>query len=256
MKCHSSNDIIRLNIIALNTHKHQNINALWKFSRHLNSRAEFGKWRDSWKLTTFILDVCRQNRMYLEKANLISGVVALFVSLTSIGASAQTSDGQSSGHTIQISIPQVSLIAIRGTNSETISLNATSPDEAGSNNMLNASDSSLWLNYTHVNSVNRYQSRNIYVRLSNGEIPLGFQLSVKAGLSQGPPNVKQGHPLGEVNLSTIDTKLIGGIQTTHTGFGADKGHRLIYRLSVQQNALEMVDYNAVSNVQVMYTIAD
>jgi len=194
--------------------------------------------------------------MYPVKVSLISSVVLLFVCLTSIVAIGQTPNGKSAGHSIQINIPQVSLIAIRGSNSGAISLDASRPDEAGNDDILNATDSSLWLNYTHVNSLNRYQSRNIYVRLSSGEIPLGFLLSVKAGLSQGPPNVQQGQPLGEVNLSSVDTKFIGGIQTTHTGFGVDKGHRLTYRLSVQQNALETVDYNAVSSVQVMYTIAD
>ena len=167
------------------------------------------------------------------------------------------SASKTADHGIQITLPQVSLIAVRSNGNNTISLAPIFNTEGGSmTNTFKAVDSSLWLNYTHVNAKNRLMSRSVYVRLGSGFIPQGFKLTVKAGNSVQLGSLAQGVPLGEVELTSVDSKLIGDIQTTYTGFGVGKGHRLIYKLSVKPEEVSSIDYDATSYVQVLYTIAD
>ncbi|MCB0733922.1 MAG: hypothetical protein H6608_00155 [Flavobacteriales bacterium] len=166
-------------------------------------------------------------------------------------------DDQSAEHAINISIPEVALVAVRGVSGTDISLAPPAPTEAGANfSDLADADSSLWLNYSHLRSSTSHPQRKIYARISNGQIPSGFRLRLAAGNGTGAQASSLGTPTGYVTLTSADNAIIENIQTTYTGKGVGTGHQLIYRLEVIPGQTDQIDFDSSSSVSVMYTISD
>lgn len=181
--------------------------------------------------------------------------------LIGFGGTAQIS-GPSGGsnqdqHLINVMVPDLSLLAIRGDAGNSISLSPQLPALAGSDfSQLKAQDSSLWLNYSNIRSDLLAPHRNIYAKISNGQVPSGFQLAVAPSPSVGAGVLNPGTTLGSMVLSPSNTMVIQNIGTTFTGKGVGNGHRLVYTLSAIPGSTELIDFDQSSTIQIMYTIAD
>ncbi|MBI1305897.1 MAG: hypothetical protein GC181_04690 [Bacteroidetes bacterium] len=166
-------------------------------------------------------------------------------------------DDQDDAHAITISIPEVSLVAVRGPSGNSISLNPETPLEAGAFLPKEvASDSSLWLNYSNVKSESTHPSRKVYVKISSGTVPPGFVLKVKAGQPAGDQADHLGQSTGAVTLSNSDEAIVSSIATTYTGTGTGNGHQLTYTLETIPGQTHLIDMNTSGTIQVTYTIAD
>lgn len=155
---------------------------------------------------------------------------------------------------ISVNIPDVGLIAVASETGNTITLALEAPEEAGLPfTGTSASDSSLWLNYSSV--VGRSKpKKDVYVKISGGSVPSGFALFVRAQPNNGNGNGNVGTSVGELQLSSSDQKIVDHIRTGYTGKGNGKGHRLVYRLEV--NDVSLLDADADANIEITYTITD
>lgn len=159
--------------------------------------------------------------------------------------------GSSTNHTVNVTVPEVALISIVGTDGNDVNLEFAELTEAGS-----------W--FTEVTSV----GQDIKLRLSSvkptatrtvkvsASIPTGLILKVSAAANTGGKG-KTGTPLADVNITGTAANLITGIGSGYTGNSADNGFPLTYALSAS-DVTAAVETLAAGNpkIEVTYTITE
>lgn len=165
-------------------------------------------------------------------------------------------DKEENNHQVNIDIPTLALIDIESaTNSLTISLSPSAPQEAGLGlNFTDNVNNNLWLNYTSI--VNNNGSKNSISAKIEGELPEGVTIELfvedcvngKGGVGKRKGGNKA------VQLSSTGKEIIHNIRTGYTGNGAGNGHNLSYSLNIDNNS----DYEKIvsesKDVNVVYTI--
>ena len=112
-------------------------------------------------------------------------------------------ESNKNSHQISIGVPKVALISVSNENS-TINLQGQNVTTAGTEVKFNVENNSTWINYSSiVGSINE-SSRYVSLEISEGEIPDGLELSVKASKDVGKGNGQLGKP---TNTELILTNL-------------------------------------------------
>ncbi len=175
----------------------------------------------------------------------------LFLIFISINSSAQSK----AEHEINISIPEVALIALQSEGEDVINFMATAPDIAGQELQLQKSEQpGIWINYTSLVRANHKRKITATVQ---GEIPPGFEIVLKTSEGKGSGKGQLGSPLDEVTLSNIPVDVITGIGTCYTGQGTKNGHLLNYSLElINGGDLYNKIYQTESTLQIIYTLTD
>lgn len=177
------------------------------------------------------------------------GLAATFISF---GVSAQ--DINKDDHTVTISIPEIAIVDIEPAASKNITLGYTAPDEAGNPIVPNASNTTLWLNYSSIKSV-ADPTRTVSVKLT-ALIP-GVDIKVTAAAATGSGGGATGTGSTKT-LTASDQILISGIGSAYTGNGANNGHNLTYELVSVGGVASYADLQASAGTvaTVNYTISD
>ena len=183
-------------------------------------------------------------------------VFALFVLVATTNIFAQ--DTEQDSHSLTIGIPEVALLDIESVTSNSISLNATAPTEAGEKVVFNQSNSDLWLNYSSI--VGKNSSRDITVQITDGDVPSGIDLTVVAASYEGDGE----GTMGEVDSEsiTLDDKkastIIKGIGSAYTGNGAKQGHNLTYKIAQNddKDAYSELNFEESTTLTITYTLSD
>jgi len=158
-------------------------------------------------------------------------------------------------HEINVSIPEVALIALQSEGEDAINFLVTAPDIAGQQVKLSKSEQpEIWINYTSLVRAN--QKRKITATVQ-GDIPPGFEIILKTSGGTGNGKGQLGNPLDKVTLSNVPADVITGIGTCYTGQGTQNGYLLNY-------SLELINggnlYNKIrqteSSLQIIYTLTD
>ena len=181
-------------------------------------------------------------------------ILATIATLTNLNAQ---NDSNSDAHDVVINIPEVALVDVEGTN-KTITLSPEAPTEAGEFlDFSNATDNSLWLNYSSVIGSKTEASRNVTVAITNGYVPSGMELYLTAGaISTGKGQT--GESAGKVKLSNTATNVVTGIGTCYTDNGENAGHQLTYALQLadEQDAVASIDFDEATTLTITYTLTD
>lgn len=158
-------------------------------------------------------------------------------------------------HPLSLTMPQISLITIMPNNSAiTLALGIpTSPGEKPLDNVSEARDSSKWLNYT-CSTRGRRSRRRVDVQITQGAIPSGLKISVKAEAIRPHGSGQRGRPTQTIWLSSASQTLVTDIGNCHTGRGAQRGHRLVYQLKLDD--FNTLDAEPSTSITVTYTISD
>lgn len=180
-----------------------------------------------------------------------------FVALA-ISVSVSAQDTNTDNHTIAITIPEVALVDIEPAATKNITLGFTAPTEAGLPITPNASNTTLWLNYSSIKSV-ADPTRNVSVKL-NALIP-GIDIHVTAAAATGAGGGTLGTPAAQLTLSAADQTIVSGIGSAYTGNGANNGHNLTYALAAGSGPGGVAAYadlqaTATAMATVTYTISD
>lgn len=188
-------------------------------------------------------------RKHLKQSLIVLGVVLLFIS----NPNAVFAQGNSQKN-ITVTIPDVGLIAVVGNQTTTVSFGLTGPTEAGLPfGGDDQYDSTVWLNYSSVVGQSK-PKKDVYVKISNGTVPDGFELRVRAAPNNGQGKGNVGTSTGEISLTSSDQKIVDHIRTGYTGKGNGKGHRLIYHLLIDD--IGSVSADDVTTLEITYTITD
>ncbi|MBS3992591.1 MAG: hypothetical protein KGZ87_02625 [Bacteroidetes bacterium] len=181
-------------------------------------------------------------------------LVLLAIIMLMAFSSAYSQDTNTDSHTISIGIPKVALLDIESATGKNISLQGTAPTEAGEMVNFNATNSSLWLNYTSIKSTAN-PSRNVSVQITAGTVPAGLQLTVQAGSFSGSGVGTFGTSAGVITLTGTAQNLLTGIGSAYTGNGPSNGHNLTYTLS-QVGSYAALDFDNSNTLTVTYTLSD
>ena len=183
-------------------------------------------------------------------------VFALFVLVASTNIFAQ--DTEQDSHSLTIGIPEVALLDIESVTSNSISLNATAPTEAGEKVVFNQSNSDLWLNYSSI--VGKNSSRDITVQITDGDVPSGIDLTVVAASYEGDGEGTMGKVSKEsiVLNSKKATNIVEGIGSAYTGNGAKQGHNLTYQITQSDDAesYSELNFEESTTLTITYTLTD
>ncbi|WP_312397917.1 hypothetical protein [Chryseobacterium sp.] len=184
--------------------------------------------------------------------------LAMSLAAVAFSATLHAQDTNTDNHTITISIPEVALVDIEPAATKNITLGFTAPTEAGQPIVANASNTTLWLNYSSIKSV-ADPTRNVSVKL-NAIIP-GIDIHVTAAAATGSGGGTLGTPSAQLTLSAADQTIISGIGSAYTGNGANNGHNLTYALAPGSGPGGVAVYadlqaTATTVATVTYTISD
>jgi len=158
-------------------------------------------------------------------------------------------------HPLSLNMPQISLVTIMPNNSAiTLELGTpVSPGEKPRDNVSEAKDSSKWLNYTSCRRGKKTR-RRVDVQITQGAIPDGLKISVKASKYKLHGKGRRGNPSRTIYLSTASQTLVNNIGNCHTGRGAQRGHRLTYQLILDD--FNKLNAEPETSITVTYTISD
>jgi hypothetical protein len=149
---------------------------------------------------------------------------------------------------LAIGVPKVALIDIEG--GTTISLSFVAPTEVGSA-MTTTTNNSIWRNYSSTTS--KGQTNSITARVSLVLPGVNLRLGAAAYYgSRGGGTV--GATTGTKTLTASNQTVISSIGTCYTRNGVNKGHRLVYSLTVANYAL--IKYASGTTLTVTYTITN
>ncbi|NOY95534.1 MAG: hypothetical protein GXO81_04005 [Chlorobi bacterium] len=182
------------------------------------------------------------------------GLTIIFIVFT---LRVQSQSGQSQGHGLTISIPEVVMLGLEATSSKSIVLNPESPNTAGlALDFANSHNSDLWINYSSITDGGAGHLRSVTVAVT-GPIPKGVDLKVSASHDAGKGKGAVGVPLGQVILSAEAQNIITGIGSCYTGAGVNNGHRLTYSLELKDpDSYAALDYGGSTGLTVIYTLTD
>lgn len=160
-------------------------------------------------------------------------------------------------HSLKVTIPKVALISVQSNNA-TISLQGTNVVTAGKKLQFNSTDNSTWINYSSIIGSNVESSRYVAVEISEGTIPTGLDLVVKASDDTGNGEGDVGKPIETYQvLNEAPVKLIENIGSCYTGVGINKGHNISYKLKENSNSsYGDFNYEDTQIVAVTYTLSD
>lgn len=189
--------------------------------------------------------------------NLSKLFFAALIIFTSTATFAQ-GDTETDAHNLTITIPEVALLDLEAPADDTsVSLVGTHSTEAGDPVAFNATNNSIWLNYSSI--IGSTTKRNITVKITNGDVPNGLSLKVQAGSANTSlGNGDFGTPAtAAVTLNkTDDTQIISNVGSVYTGTGVNKGHNLTYSLDQSGSYADLKHNGAGETLTITYTLSD
>ena len=166
-------------------------------------------------------------------------------------------DTNSDAHNLTISIPEVALLDLEApSNNTNVSLVGTHSSEAGEAVQFNATDNSIWLNYSSI--IGGSSKRNITAKITTGTVPSGLSLKVQAGAADTSlGNGDFGTPAtAAITLNGTDTEIISNVGSVYTGNGVNKGHNLTYSLVQSGSYADLKHNGAGETLVITYTLSD
>ena len=184
----------------------------------------------------------------------------LFAALIIFSSSATFAQGdtETDAHNLTITIPEVALLDLEApSNNTNVSLVGTHSTEAGDPVAFNATNNSIWLNYSSI--IGGSAKRNITVKITNGDVPNGLSLKVKAGTANtalGKGDFGTPEAAAVVINKTDDTQIISNVGSVYTGTGINKGHNLTYTLEQNGSYADLKHNGAGETLTITYTLSD
>ena len=185
----------------------------------------------------------------------------VLVAMIAFGANSYAqlrADSKTDAHDVTITIPEVALLDIEPSGSNTITLGPAVPTEAGDPlDFSSATDNTLWMNYSSIIGSTTEPTRDVTVQITNGTMPGGMTLKVLAAADAGNGAGNFGTPTAEVTLTTTAQNIVTGVGSCYTVSGINNGHQLTYTLSLTAPAnYGNLDFDDATTLTVTYTISD
>ena len=151
----------------------------------------------------------------------------IIFSLISFLANGQKNEGSSS---TSFKLKEIALLSIEPSNS-TVILNLGSPEFSGGKVEMIAINNEKWINFTSAIS-NNSSSRNLSVKIEDGNIPDGLELKLKTDNYTGNGKGVLGVKTNIISLNKNSQTIISDIGGAYTGFGQNNGYKVTYLLNI------------------------
>nr|WP_295922669.1 hypothetical protein [uncultured Dyadobacter sp.] len=186
-----------------------------------------------------------------KRSTLVSSLIVMTLSGACFSAYAQQ-DTQTDNHTITVTIPVVALLDLEAPVSKNFAAEFTKPanDEAGNKIVAPTANTSLWLNYTSIQTANTTKKVNVKA----SAVIDGLDIHLVAAAATTGAGTK-GTPTAGFNLSTDDQVLISNIGSAYTASGPNNGHQLTYTFIADDTKYADLR-SGITPVTVTYTLAD
>ncbi|WAC14702.1 hypothetical protein [Dyadobacter pollutisoli] len=158
--------------------------------------------------------------------------------------------GNIDNHNITVVIPTVALLDIEPSGSKDITATFVAPTEAGDKITLPANNTSLWLNYSSIQTGSTLKR----VSVEADVLVAGIDINLVAGAS-GTGDGTLGTPQAALTLTMDPQILVNGIGSAYTVSGQNQGHQLTYSfVAADDNYANIRSGSPV--VVVTYTLED
>lgn len=148
----------------------------------------------------------------------------IFLSIAGIAICGTTFAQTTAVHTIGITVPAVMIMDLKGGTS--INLAFSAPTVPGEPVVSSAQNSSLWLNYSYIQTSSSSKAK---IQATISGVPEGYTITVKPAAPSSDGSGDKGlQEANAVNLSTTPANIITNIGSSYTGGGLEKGHNLLY----------------------------
>lgn len=161
-------------------------------------------------------------------------------------------DTHTDNHQISVVVPTVALLDLETSVSKNFTASFTKPanDEAGDKIVAPAANSTIWLNYTTIQTGSTTKKVNVKA----SALVEGIDIHVVAAAAVGGAGTK-GTPTAGFNLTTSDQALISDIGSAYTASGPTSGHQLTYTFIADDGNYANLRSGSTT-VTVTYTLAD
>lgn len=176
----------------------------------------------------------------------------IVMALSGACLSAFAQDTHTDNHQISVTIPVVALLDLETSATKDFSANFTKPasDEAGNKIVAPAANSTLWLNYTSIQTLTTTKKVNVKASV----VIDGLDIHLVAAAATTGAGTK-GTPTAGFNLTTSDQVLISDIGSAYTASGPNNGHQLTYTFIADDSKYADLR-SGTTPVTVTYTLAD
>lgn len=183
-----------------------------------------------------------------NKSTLISSVCVLAL----ISSMTFAQDTQTDNHVITVEVPEVALLDLETSDTKNFTAAFTKPanDEAGNKIVAPAANSTIWLNYTTIQTGST--PKKVTVKAS--VLVDGVDIQIAAGQATTGSGTK-GTPVSAFNLTATDKSLVSDIGSAYTASGANSGHQITYTF-LADNANYANLRSGSTEVTVTYTLAN
>ena len=168
-------------------------------------------------------------------------------------------DNNKNNHTLRIDIPEVALINVQSSSNTSIKFGGNTVVEAGQALKIEETNNSIWINYSSIVGSKSDPSRNVTIHISEGTVPNGLDLFVKAENDSGYGGGKMGKPVKKMQLLTSDPlDIVTKIGSAYTGVGPNKGHNIAYTLKLkkEKGSYGQLDFEQTTTLIINYTLSD
>ncbi|WP_111707367.1 hypothetical protein [Lutibacter citreus] len=148
-------------------------------------------------------------------------------------------------------LKEIALLNIEPSNTSVI-LNLESPKLPGEKMTTKAVNNTKWINFTS-SLTNKSSSRNISIKIEDGEIPPGILLKIKTDSYQGNGKGKLGSNSNIITLSKKSQTIVSDIGGAYTGHGLYNGYKLTYLLDIDNYKLLNMDNSETLTISLTLT---
>jgi hypothetical protein len=189
-----------------------------------------------------------------KQHNIMKKVTFLLVAIFVLGVSSIAKAQKSDTHNLNINIAAQALIAIESQGSTDIQFDSKTFGTAGEEVefIANTANKRMWLNYSSI--VSSGSTNTISAKIS--DLPDGLKVQVETSESAASSSKKGRTGKGyTVDLTEGGVTVVDNIGSCYTGIGVNKGHELVYSVSVDNDNYEKL-VAADHNLVVTYTITE
>ena len=172
----------------------------------------------------------------------------IIIYLVTFSIHAQNNEG--SRHA-SFKLKEIALLNIEPSNVAVI-LKLGSPELAGEKVEMVAINNTKWINFTSSLSKNS-SSRNISIKIEDGNIPEGISLNVKTDQYIGSGKGQFGAQSNIISLSKKSQTIVSDIGGAYTGYGINNGYKITYLLDIYDYKLLNMDNSEVLTISLTLT---
>jgi len=184
-------------------------------------------------------------------------LMLIVLALVALAASAALAATDNDSHTVTISVNEVAMIGVNGTNEVSLTIGAPTTD-GDAFLVTPANADAKWLQYTSIVPTDSTYKRTIQVDLASGSgsIPAGTTLKVTPSAPATGYKGNAGTATPQVTISQTAANVVTDIGSCYTGTETSNGVQLTYSLEINNGQEGSLYSTSAYTPEVRYTLTN